>query len=121
MRWIYSQSTGHIENADHSVSCTGYSGHGAGKNNPAMQEVHNVGPIPCGLYTCGNLQNTDKHGPNVRHLDPDPENQMFGRGGFLIHGDSIANPGKASEGCIIMPVDIRVSCVQTGDEIEVVA
>jgi hypothetical protein len=46
---------------------------------------------------------------------------MFGRGLFLVHGDSIANPGEASEGCIIMPHGVRVNWLQTGDTIEVIA
>lgn len=33
---------------------------------------------------------------------PDPANDMCGRGGFLIHGDSTADPGTASQGCIIL-------------------
>jgi hypothetical protein len=121
MRWTYQQSTGLLENADRSMVATGYSGHGEGKNNPAMQDRHNIGPIPQGLYRVGNLQQTAQHGPDVRALDPHPENRMFGRGGFMVHGDSIVNPGEASEGCIIMPKSIRVSWLAAGDVIEVVA
>ena len=46
--------------------------------------------------------------PRARHcspvampLIPDPANQMHGRSGFFIHADSIADPGSASEGCIV--------------------
>jgi hypothetical protein len=35
-------------------------------------------------------------------LQPAPTNQMFGRSGFLMHGDSVKLPDTASHGCIIM-------------------
>ncbi len=41
------------------------------------------------------------------YLQPDPHNQMFGRSGFFMHGDSLAHPGQSSEGCIVMPEDVR--------------
>ena len=40
--------------------------------------------------------------PFSLRLTPDPANDMCGRDGFLIHGDSIAHPGTASQGCIIL-------------------
>lgn len=86
----------------------GYSGKGIGKNNPAMDNVANVGPIPRGRYTIAELiEHTDAHGPYVLRLEPDPANDMHGRSGFLIHGDSEAHPGEASEGCIILPRPVR--------------
>lgn len=45
---------------------------------------------------------------------------MFGREGFLIHGDSIVHMGQASHGCIILPRSIREQIAASGDdEIEV--
>ena len=56
------------------------------------------------------------------HLWPDAANQMFGRGDFLLHGDSIEHPGCASKGCIIMPRDVRQQVWQSGDrELQVFA
>ena len=55
------------------------------------------------------------HGPYVLPLTPDPENLMYGRDGFLIHGDSITNPGSASEGCIILPRSARTMIAASGD------
>ena len=34
-------------------------------------------------------------------LEPDPANQMFGRSGFRIHGDTSEADQTASDGCII--------------------
>lgn len=83
---------------------TGYSGNGVGKNNPDYQTVHDVGPIPVGQYTILAPIDTVSHGPYVMELVPDPENEMWGRAGFLLHGDSLEHPGNASKGC---PVAVR--------------
>jgi len=46
---------------------------------------------------------------------------MFGRRGFLIHGDSKLHPGTASKGCIILPRWARELIVKDGvDTIEVI-
>lgn len=105
--WLYEQATGRLFEDDGQLIGVGYSGGNCGKdpdgkNNPAMQKIHDVGPIPVGFYNIGVPINTLTHGPYVLPLDPFPTNEMFGRSGFLIHGDSVINPGKASEGCIIM-------------------
>ena len=95
----------------------GYAGAADGKNNPEMQSVHNVGPLPVGLYDIGEPRNTPKHGPFVLPLTPHPENEMYGRSEFLIHGDSIAAPGTASEGCIIMNRIVRNHIAESGDTV----
>jgi hypothetical protein len=51
-----------------------------------------------------------------RHV-MDPKNKMFGRSGFLIHGDSFVKPGKASRGCIIMGRLIRNAIAASGDRL----
>src|SRR5689334_15812598 len=97
--WTYIQRTGELVH-DGMVHCTGYSGHGEGKNNPAMQAVRDVGPIPCGRWSIeGPPIDTAVHGPFVLHLEPEPGTDTFGRSGFLIHGDSREHPGEASHGC----------------------
>ncbi len=112
--WHFVSSTGEIsQDSDHVA--WGYAGKDAGKNNPAMQHVHNVGPLPCGLYEIGQPYNTKEHGPYVLPLTPDPGNEMFGRGGFLIHGDNIQSPGTASEGCIIASKLTRLRIWESGD------
>ena len=112
--WVYDQPTGQIFHDEKAVG-TGYSGKGEGKDNPAMESVHNVGPIPKGRYTIGPPHNTLTHGPYVLPLTPDPDNLMHRRSGFLIHGDSRKAPGTASEGCIILARAIREGIWQSGD------
>lgn len=99
--WIFTQDSGKLFWKGRFISI-GYSGSGVGKNNPAMQNVHNVGPIPCGRYTIGPPHDTESHGPYVLPLFPHASNEMFGRDGFLIHGDSKTHPGVASQGCPIL-------------------
>lgn len=112
--WVYEQSTGRLS-LNGNLAGTGYSGNGAGKNNPQMQSVANVGPIPCGVYAIGAPFNSIKHGPFAMPLSPDPTNAMFKRSGFMLHGDSIEHPGCASEGCIIMPLGVRHAVWDSGD------
>lgn len=105
--WIYEQATGKL-NQDQIFVGQGYSGaEPEGKNNPSMQDKPCVGPIPQGKYTINTPFDSPTHGPFAMHLVPDKDNQMFGRAGFLMHGDSVEHPGAASEGCIIMPRAIR--------------
>lgn len=112
--WIYVQKTGEILR-DSSHVGYGYSGRLDGKNNPAFQGVRETGPIPVGMYVIGQWVNTATHGPFVLPLMPDPENEMFGRSDFLIHGDSILNPGTASKGCIIASRMVREAISQSND------
>lgn len=114
MTWKYDQESGDLYLNDKFVS-SGYSGAGDGKNNPAMQDVHNVGPIPRGEYEIGSPSDTKTHGPYVLHLTPAETNDMHGRSGFLIHGDSVVHPGTASEGCIILPRTVRERIWESGD------
>jgi len=120
--WTYSQKTGELQQDGQSVA-TGYSGSGPGKNNPEMQTVHNVGPIPQGDWTIsGPPTNTAEHGPYVLRLNPDTATETFGRSGFLMHGDSKTAPGMASQGCVILPREVREKVWQSGDrDLEVVA
>lgn len=77
--------------------------------------MKNWGPIPCGLYTIGAHVDTMTHGPFVLPLTPSPQNEMFGRSAFLIHGDSKVAPGSASEGCIILSRSVRERIAKSGD------
>jgi hypothetical protein len=43
--WTYAQKTGELQQDGKNVA-TGYSGAGPGKNNPEMENIRNVGPIP---------------------------------------------------------------------------
>lgn len=102
MPFIYSQTTGMMRR-DSGWSAQGYSGHHNGVNNAALQACSNVGPIPQGTYTISKPYTDPEKGPVVMRLTPDPENTMWGRAGFLIHGDNAQANQSASEGCIILP------------------
>jgi len=113
--WTYIQETGELQQ-DGKPIANGYSGAGQGKNNPELQDVHNIGPIPQGDWRIsGPPVNTAEHGPYVLRLTPVPETETFGRSGFLIHGDSKTAPGTASEGCVILPRAVREEVWQSGD------
>ncbi len=101
--WLYVQSTGMLYRPDGSFCAQGYSGHADGRNNPAMQNVSNVGPLPVGFYRLGEVS-TEK-GPLTIRLNPDRLNEMHGRSGFLVHGNNVIDD--ASHGCIIMPNHAR--------------
>jgi hypothetical protein len=106
MPWFYSQSSGNLSLNGQFVA-TGYSGHGEGCCNPTLQDDAMVGPIPRGIYTIGAEFTDPEKGPLVMHLLPAPQNTMFGRSGFLIHGDNAQRNRSASEGCIILDHPFR--------------
>jgi hypothetical protein len=120
--WTYIQKSGELLHAGEHEG-VGYSGFDdplsgqAGKNNPDLQNVHEVGPIPVGRYVIGSPHDTLTHGPFVLPLTPDAANEMFDRSGFLIHGDSVVEPGTASRGCIIMSRTIRNEVAASGDHV----
>jgi hypothetical protein len=112
--WQYSQSTGKIFR-DGILIGLGYSGLGADKDQPADEDVVDQGPIPRGEYTTGPAQDDPKLGPCVMALTPNAGNEMFGRSGFFLHGDSASHPGKASHGCIVMDRNVRDVISSWGD------
>lgn len=113
----YVQSTGELLDQEGDLIGTGYSGKGDAKNTPAAEDLHNLGPIPEGTYTMGSPVDTMTHGPFVLPLTPAETNIMYGRSAFLLHGDSIVDPGNASEGCIIMARTVRERASQEPDHL----
>ncbi len=113
--WTWHQREGAIYTADDVCFAKGYAGCLLGKNNPDMQDVIAVGPIPRGRYTIIAPHDSHEHGPYVLGLQPDLTNNMRGRSGFLIHGDSIHAPGTASKGCIILSKMARMSIWMSHD------
>lgn len=117
--WQYHQKTGQIYR-NGVLQGFGYSGHDAGKNKPEAEALRAVGPIPRGKWLIEKW--LDKHpskGPIVAVLKP-VGHDAHGRSGFLIHGDSIATPGAASLGCIILSRHLRELMMESGDkELEV--
>ena len=56
-----------------------------------MQDQHDIGPLPQGLYRMTALIDSPRTGLATIVLEPDPANIMFGkRSGFRIHGDNSA-------------------------------
>lgn len=116
--WYYIQKTGWLLDHAGKLTATGYSGHDAGVNNPAVQEIRNVGPIPKGIYSLGApIADHPTCGRFAIPLIPHSGDEMFGRSGFYIHGDDERHPGEevASDGCIIMPPDARHQVWDSGD------
>lgn len=110
--WTFKQSTGELFDKNNKRIATGYAGGNCGKNpegrnNPYMQNVACVGPLPRGLYRMTTPVPQSQLGPYAIPLMPAATNEMFGRGHFYVHGDRTNAPGSASEGCIIMPRAVR--------------
>jgi hypothetical protein len=117
---IYHQSTGQLFADDGTTLLgSGHAGNGAGLNNPTMQDVHNVGPLPCGRYSVGDFTTHVHLGPLSAPLTPLPDpwgafTWLRGRGGFYIHGPEF------SEGCIVMPEPVRAALAAGSDRTLVV-
>ncbi len=118
--WIYRQSTGVLSRNGRDVA-KGYSGRERGRNNPATQAMAGTGPIPCGRWQMVDIYDSATVGPRtitLRAVDATPgddRHDATGRSAFRIHGDSIARPGTASRGCIILPRVTRLEMWQSGD------
>lgn len=113
--FLFKQSTGEFF-SNNSLLTKGYSGHGPGKNNHALQMIKSVGPCPVGIFDIGEAYDDPKHGPIAFRLTPDPHNEMFNRDGLLIHPDSIEHPGEASEGCICLDKVTRLMIKASTDK-----
>lgn len=101
--WTYRQCDGWILWPSGERFSQAYAGHEEGVNNPSLESVQGVGPLPCGLYVMGEAIQSAELGPVAIPLTPDPANQMYGRCGFFIHGDEKEHVGeqKASHGCVV--------------------
>lgn len=120
--WVFESSTGKLFNPDGTFAASGYAGGNCGKNpegvnNPDMQNVHDIGPLPEGVYTFGKpIEVHPKLGKFCIPLISDKNNQMFGRSAFYMHGDKASVIRAASEGCIIMLNAIRRACAASPDQ-----
>src|ERR1700691_5600527 len=123
--WIWKQRQGELWHSDEKIA-SGYAGGDCGQrkdgiNNPALQNVAKVGPLPQGKYTFGTPVAQSHLGPFAIPLIPSPDNQMFGRDDFYCHGDTTPS-GNASEGCIILARAIRNMIAASPDkDLEVVS
>jgi len=105
MSWIYYQSTGKLEFSGQYIA-TGYSGAPGYKNDPTSEDKKDKGVIPKGRYTISSPRHSGITGNYVLPLTP-TGHSAHGRTHFQIHGDSRRNPGGASKGCIVLPLNIR--------------
>lgn len=126
--WTYQQVNGWLDLNGVLVSKDCYSGQfPGGFNNPKMEGVENVGPIPAGCYVVGRPDNPPYpgKGPYVMRLMPDPPTRArilaLGRNpdSFLCHGKP--EPPKdiraGSDGCICADEPTRHRIYQSGDVI----
>lgn len=121
MSWGYVQRSGSIRDPSGVKRAIGYSGHGLGLNNPYLQDAHAVGPIPVGSYDIGAPQSPVGHlGPLAMPLIPAKGNAMHGRSAFFIHGDNQKMDHTASDGCIILPPDVRRMIAESSDRLLIV-
>ena len=101
--WTWDQSQGALLDPNGILVSRGYSGRGRGKNNPTLQHLRGIGPVPRGMWRIHPPRTSQRTGPYVLDLTPEPGTVTHGRSAFQIHGDSIRAPGTASSGCIILP------------------
>ena len=113
--WVYSQSSGQLWNPSGACIATGYSGFGAGKNNPALEGVRSIGPIPRGYWVMTGVYDSKRAGPLAIKLEPSGHNALD-RDYFRVHGDSAARPGSASKGCIVLWRVIRQAIIDSNDK-----
>ena len=126
-RWIYSQKYGNTyykneETGEIKKIATGYAGKGTGVNNPDMQHVRDVGPLPEGTYTIGTpyyhkREDGSGLGPHTMNLTPDENNEMYGRRDFRIHGDRGVGYQASCKGCIILKNEERKNISNSRDNI----
>jgi len=94
----YYQSSGelHLENG---IVLKGHAGTPAYSNNPEAQHIEDQGPLPRGRYRMAPRYSDYKRlKAPIIILTPCPGNEMYGRGGFLIHGGGFSD----SQGCIVI-------------------
>ena len=122
MPWTYSQNGRQLLDPDGNPAGMGYSGHDEGYNNHDAQETRDVGPTPVGTYGIGSPFRHPVAGPVTMRLTPSADTNVFGRDGFMIHGDSAdhaANPtprSSVSHGCIILARPIREAIDASDDK-----
>ena len=109
--WVYEQKTGKLSIKGEVVG-EGYSGNGEGLNNPKFQDKRDVGPIPRGNWKIGEVFKHETKGPITMKLTPDGHDAR-GRDNFLIHGDNKKGDKSASEGCIILPKELRTKIAES--------
>ncbi|WP_442798889.1 tlde1 domain-containing protein [Pantoea vagans] len=116
MTWVYDvRKRTFTHNGEYKFAAM-YAGAVGYKNDPQYESLKNKGPLPRGKYKITGKPFLHPHsGPYTLRLTPYPGNTMFGRSGFLIHGDSREKPGEASNGCIVLAPGFRHKIYESGD------
>lgn len=115
---VFHVVSGVWEDAVGRIMGRGYSGFPPHTNDVDSESLHNLGPLPRGLYKMTELIPKSSHGPDAIRLEPLPETEMFSRDGMLIHGErALPPPGEASNGCIILPHEVRLEIWNSGDHL----
>lgn len=114
MPWTYDRRAQTLTDPEgNRLATNAYSGNGAGRNNPVMENVRNVGPIPAGTWRIGRARHSPRTGPISMDLTPTRGTNTYGRTAFLIHGDNLTHT--ASDGCIILSRSVRQQINQSSD------
>ena len=101
MNLNWSQSRGSMTTDDGRLIAVGFAGNHDGRNNPDMQSVHDVGPLPQGVYRVGAWGPHAELGQLSAPLTQ-IAGETYGRSGFYIHGPGGADPSQCSKGCVVI-------------------
>lgn len=104
MSWTWFSRYGLLVGPSGLLAAVGYSGHGAGLNNPAMASVVDVGPLPDGDFAIGDPVDGTHLGEGAMPLTPLPDTNTQGRSDLWLHQDNVQHNESASEGCGILPL-----------------
>ena len=121
--WKFSVRQGSLRSDDGVYVTQAYSGHNEGElygvNNPDLQAMPGIGPIPVGLYQISAPVTSQQTGPYAMSLTPLNGTDTHGRSAFEIHGDLVGQEGKqlASHGCVIVDRPFRERIWQSGDHL----
>lgn len=112
----YNQRTGVITR-DSALLGIAYSGHDEGLNNPAMESVRMIGPIPRGLWRMLEPRDSKTTGKYTIPLIM-VRGDSFKRDLFRVHGDNRYVNKSASHGCVVAMYKTRVEMYTTsGDKL----
>lgn len=104
--FLYEQSSGQFAIVNGDFECpldTGAAGREDGLNNPQMERVRGIGPLPRGQYLMRVVAHSRFAAPAIQlTFAPETRMETYGRSGFYIHG------GTKSEGCILLQRPTRV-------------
>jgi len=117
MVWVYNVKSKWFKHNGEFKFQARYAGAPGYKDDPVYECLINKGPLPRGRYKITGVPFKHKTaGRFTLRLQPYSNNNMCGRAGFLIHGDSIKAPGTASNGCIVLDPKFRNQIWESNDK-----